>query len=247
MCSSDLSFLMNQWIERIKQCFDIEDSEIGFVQQDRCEYVGKKIVLIMVQSLLARDYPKSLFTSFGTICFDEVHRFGAVEFRKAVTMFPARYRMGITATPQRTDGLEKVFFWHIGDIAVVGSKRALKPRIEFVDTKVQMTQLDRRNMTDYTGNMNLSKVTNFLTQYTNRNRLIVDLLINALKAGRKILVLSSRRGHLDDLYSLVKQAMLRENLRFSMGYYVGGMDEISRKVSATKSLKIGRASCRERV
>ena len=40
-------------------------------------------------------------------------------------MFPSRYRLGVTATPRRADGLERVFFWHIGNIAAVGAKRRL--------------------------------------------------------------------------------------------------------------------------
>ena len=50
------SFLMNQWKERILQFLDIKESEIGLVQTDTCDYKGKKIVLLMAQSLLAREY-----------------------------------------------------------------------------------------------------------------------------------------------------------------------------------------------
>jgi superfamily II DNA or RNA helicase len=116
---------MNQWIERIQDAFDIPASEIGFVQQDVCDFRGKKIVLIMAQSLLSsREYPEDLYSYFGTVVVDEVHRFGAVEFRKAITRFPAKYRLGVTATPKRKDGLEDVFFMHIGEIAFVGQREA---------------------------------------------------------------------------------------------------------------------------
>lgn len=230
------SFLMSQWKERILQFLDVKESEIGIVQTDTCDYKGKKIVLMMVQSLLAREYPKELYESFGLVCFDEVHRFGATEFRKAVTKFPAKYRMGLTATPYRSDGLEKVFFWHIGEIAVVGAKKRLKPRIEIVNTGVQVSELQLRNMRDHTGNVNLNKAIQYLIDYEGRNMLIVDLLIRALKAGRKIIVLSSRLDHLYVLENMVKRAMLRENLRYTIGYYIGGMSEIDRKISATRDL-----------
>ena len=68
-------FLLNQWAERVMECYDIDESEIGFVQRDVCDYEGKKIVMIMVQSLLAREYPEELFKYFGMIVVDEVHRF----------------------------------------------------------------------------------------------------------------------------------------------------------------------------
>ena len=34
----------------------------------------------------------------------------------------------------------------------------------------------------------------------------------------------------------MKRAMLRENLRYTIGYYIGGMSEIDRKISATRDL-----------
>ena len=170
------SFLMNQWIERIVDCYDIPESEIGFVQQDRCEYEGKKIVLIMAQSLLAREYPRDLFTYFGTVVVDEVHRFGAVEFRKVITMFPARYRIGLTATPNRADGLEEVFFSHIGEIAVVGAKRRLVATVQTVRSTLHPTQAHFRQMKDFRGQFNLTKVVSYLVEHEGRNRMIVGLL-----------------------------------------------------------------------
>jgi len=232
-------FLMNQWAERISECFDIDESEIGFVQQDRCEYRGKKIVMIMVQSLLARKYPKDLFDYFGTVIVDEVHRFGAVEFRKAITMFPARYRLGVTATPRRSDGLEKVFLWHIGDIAVVGAKRKLKPRIIMVRTNVVPSDLEMKRMRDFRGEITLSKVVNWLVTSERRNRLIVQLLLKALDAGRKVLVLSSRREHLNVLRHMLRTEVGKAGKQYSTGLYVGGMTDEERSVSATKDCIFG--------
>lgn len=232
------SFLMNQWIERIHDCFDISDDDIGFVQQDRCEYEGKKIVMIMVQSLLAREYPKSLYEYFGTVVVDEVHRFGAVEFRKAITKFPAKYRLGVTATPDRSDGLEEVFFSHIGDIAAIGdtSKRRMKATVHLVDSKVQPTDLQLRMMQDFRKKLNLTKVTSYLIEHEGRTRRICRLILNALKAGRKVMVLSSRREHLNSIYERMKLDMAKANVRFTIGYYVGGMSERDLTISATRHL-----------
>lgn len=230
------SFLMNQWIERIVDCYDIPESEIGFVQQDRCEYEGKKIVLIMAQSLLAREYPRDLFTYFGTVVVDEVHRFGAVEFRKVITMFPARYRIGLTATPNRADGLEEVFFSHIGEIAVVGAKRRLVATVQTVRSTLHPTQAHFRQMKDFRGQFNLTKVVSYLVEHEGRNRMIVGLLIRALQSGRKVMVLSGRRGHLKDLERLVKVEMMKQKERFTIGYYVGGMEERDLTISATRDL-----------
>ena len=232
-------FLMNQWAERIMECYDIDESEIGFIQQDVCEYKGKKIVIAMVQSLIARDYPEDMFQYFGTCVTDECHRFGAVEFRKAITMFPSRYRFGVTATPRRNDGLECVFLWHIGEIAVVGGARELKPRIEMVRTDVAPTDLEMRRMRDFRGEVSMHKVLDWLTTSQERNEMIVGLIMNALRAKRKVLVLSGRRAHLTELKQMVEFEMKRKGESFSSGYYVGGMSEDEREESSKKSLILG--------
>jgi superfamily II DNA or RNA helicase len=232
-------FLMNQWAERVMECYDIDESEIGFVQQGVCDYEGKKIVMIMVQSLLAREYPEELFKYFGMTVVDEAHRFGAVEFRKAITMFPGRYRLGITATPRRADGLERVFFWHIGNIAAVGAKRRLKPRIEMVRTNVKPSDLEFRRMKDFRGELTMNKVLDWLVTSEERNRLIVQLLLKAARSGRKVLLLSGRREHLNVLRHMTKSEMAKSGKQFSTGLYVGGMTDEQRSVSAEKQIIFG--------
>lgn len=232
-------FLMNQWRDRIMESFDIEEDEIGFVQQDVCDYEGKKIVMIMVQSLLAREYPKELFDYFGMVVVDEVHRFGAVEFRKAITMFPARYRLGVTATPRRNDGLENVFFWHIGEIASVGERRKLKPRIEKVNVKIGPSEYELRRMLDFRGEPSLNKILDWLTESEGRNRMIIRLLMNALDTGRKVLLLSGRREHLNVLRQMLKTEMGKKGKYYSTGLYVGGMTEEQRLVSEEKDCIFG--------
>jgi len=234
------SFLMNQWVERIEQALDIDPRDIGFVQQDRCEFRGKKIVLLMAQSLLAREYDPDLYTYFGTVVVDEVHRFGAVEFRKVITKFPAKYRIGVTATPDRRDGLQEVFFKHIGEIAHVGSVPSLKARVKFVTAKMAVTDSMLRGMTSRRQGgrrvFDLNKVTQYVVDCETRNRQIVKLLYDALRAGRKVLVLSSRREHLTVIADLFDAEMPKQHARYSHGYYVGGMAERDLRITATRPL-----------
>lgn len=231
-------FLMNQWAERIMECFDINKDEVGFIQQDVVDFQGKKIVIAMIQSLIAREYPKSLFDYFGTVISDECHRIGSLEWRKVIPMFPSRYRIGLTATPKRKDGLENIFFWHIGEISAVGDSNKLKPKIKFVKTNLDPTDRDLRMMRDYSGKQNLNRVITYLIESGERNEIIVDLIAKALKAGRKIIVLSGRLAHLETLNKMIKLKMIEEGERFTIGYYIGGMSEEERTISATRQLML---------
>lgn len=231
------SFLMNQWIERIEEAYDIKPSEIGVVQQGTCDFRGKKIVLIMAQSLVSsRAYPEDLYSYFGTVIVDEVHRFGAVEFRKAITMFPAKYRLGVTATPKRKDGLEEVFFGHIGDIAFVGAKKGLTARVKYIEANMVVTDSMLRGMLNWKKNFDLNKVTQYIVDCATRNRQIVKLVIEALKSRRKVLLLSSRREHLNVLAEMFELECAKQKVRFAYGYYVGGMEEQDLRITATRPL-----------
>ena len=64
-------FLMNQWIEKIKQF--IPDARIGKIQGEEIDIVDKDIVIGMLQSLSMKDYDKIIFETFGLTIIDEAH------------------------------------------------------------------------------------------------------------------------------------------------------------------------------
>lgn len=231
------SFLINQWMERIKEYYDIKESEIGIIQQDRCEYKGKKISLAMAQSLLAREgrYPEEMYSYFGTVAVDEVHRFAAPTFRQTIVQFPGRYRIGVTATPKRKDGLQNVFVDHIGTIAVVGEKRKVKPIIKQVAAEMVVAS-ERPFRSRYSDRPDLTKVITYITKAETFNRQIVKLAIKAVEAGRKVIVFSDRRGHLDTLDVMFGVELKKEGKRYTVGFYVGGMNEEQLAISATRNI-----------
>jgi superfamily II DNA or RNA helicase len=166
------------------------------------------------------------------------HRFAAKEFRKTIVKFPAKYRLGVTATPERRDGMEDVFFWHIGEIAAKGSKRKIKPRVVMVDTKIPVTRTQKRTLAK-NGSIGWSTMITYLTERDDRNRKLAKELFKALKAGRKILALSDRRDHLRELARLVKIMMKKYDERFTIGFYVGGTDKMERTIAAGRDLVFG--------
>jgi SNF2 family DNA or RNA helicase len=55
-------FLLEQWVERIKQY--LPTARIGIIQQERCEYQDVDICVGMIQSITQRNYPKECFKSY---------------------------------------------------------------------------------------------------------------------------------------------------------------------------------------
>lgn len=236
-------FLMTQWVERIlgtvegrrllgvkskagevyAPALGIAPHEVGIVQQDRAEFAGRKIVVAMAQSLHARDYAPEFYEGFGLVGIDEVHRFAAPTFQAVIKQFPAAKRLGVTATPKRKDGLEDIFFAHLGPVSAVGAVPRATPRINIVRTPARPTEADEKRMKRF-GRTDNVKVIDYITTHAPRNALIVKLLLQAAEKGRKILVLSERRDHLDLLKEQFTAACQRDGRPFSTDYYVGGMD-----------------------
>lgn len=219
-------FLMTQWRDRIKDFLGLADEDIGFVQQDKCEYQGKKIVIAMIQSLIGdRIYPKDFYRYFGVICIDEAHRVAAPEFNKAVTKFPAKYRIGVTATPRRSDGLQEVFEWQLGQVlAIMQGNCELNPQI--FQVKFDMYLPERYYI--WKNKTMLARLINYIVAVKSRNVWLVDQFVKALAKGRKVMVLSDRRDHLDELASM----FAARKTASTFGYYVGGMKPAERDESA---------------
>ena len=71
-------FLMNQWIERIHQF--LPGTRIGKIQGQILDVDNKDIVIGMLQSLSMKEYPASVFESFGLTIIDEVHHISSEVF-----------------------------------------------------------------------------------------------------------------------------------------------------------------------
>ena len=114
-------FLVNQWKERIQQFLPY--ARIGKIQGPKIFVEGFDIVIGMLQSISMREYPEEVFSSFGFVIYDECHHLGAETFSRALLKTGCQYTLGLSATPQRVDGLTKVFQWHLGDIVYKINKR----------------------------------------------------------------------------------------------------------------------------
>lgn len=241
-------FLMEQWVERIlgteqmmerlqvktppsevyQPAFGIKPEEVGIVRGKKCEWEGRGVVIAMAQSLVARAYSPEFYEYFGLVGVDEVHNFAAPTFQSTVVMFPARYRLGVTATPERKDGLQDVFFNHIGPVSAVGIAPRVAPRVNQVRTPVVWTDRVEKDITRF-GRPDFNKLLDFLCTHEARNRQIVRLAAKAAGKGRKFIVLSQRREHLETLMSMFTDECREQGVAASFALYMGGMKKDERK------------------
>jgi len=207
-------FLVDQWRQRIQEF--LPNARVGIVQQDRCEFGNNyDIAIAMVQSLTVSDrvYPHQLFDWAGIVIFDEVHRIGAPVFSKAAPLFSAKLRLGLSATPRRSDGADDLLYWHIGPIVYTAKVKELKPIIRYVNTGVSLPRDIKAKTRLYTKAI----ITTILAKHKKRNELIKNWIKLAVERDRKCLVLSERLEQLDTLANMLKQEGVND-----YDFYVGG-------------------------
>jgi len=208
----DQTNLMDQWIKECKSILGLTDRQIGVVQGDTLEYVGKHVTIAMIQTLVSREYPQSFYDYFGTVVVDEVHTAGAPTFSKTLLMFSAEVRFGVSATIDRRDALQKLLHWNLGKVEVSLLDEHDKSYVYFVESD-----------TVYTWYANISpKVGRILAEVSsdgNRNNLIVRIIEWLYgEAGRDILVVSDRIEQIENLLAMCAYAGIPET---DMGIYSG--------------------------
>ena len=203
-------FLANQWKERIGQF--CPGATIGRVQQDTFD-IECDFVIAMIQTMCSRENEPNAFDSIGLVVVDEAHHIGAAAFSQTMFKLCPKYALGLTATPERKDGLTNILYWFMGpEFFRVQRAHQTTTRVEaiFFDDPVfrEAPPVSRF------GKINMAGMVTQLTEIPARNQKILHL-VRGLDPTRRVLLLSDRREHC---------FWLRDNLEGS-AVYLGGMNE----------------------
>ena len=224
-------FLVDQWIERIKQF--LPTARIGRIQGQILDIIDKDIVIGMLQSLSMKEYPDDQFAEFGLTVVDEVHHISAEIFVRALQKIITTYTLGLSATMNRKDGLSKVFKMFLGDI-IHKEKRekdqvVLIKAVDFVTSDDDFNQMEY----DFRGNPKYSTMISKVCNFNIRSEYIIAILINELKLNpeQQFLILAHQKNLLVYLQKAIDYRKIGTN-----GYYIGGMKQNDLKISETKQI-----------
>ncbi len=187
--------LLYQWITRLTEHASLEREDIGIVQGTTMDW-EKPVTLAMIQTLAAKydDLPVEMRNHFGIAVYDEVHHLGAPWFNTTAPLCGG-VRWGLSGTPLRADGLDRLYMAHIGGVLFESMQADIVPEVFFVKTDINPTKEDLASMSTSSG-ANLAKLYNWLADCDERNDIICNMLWGAVQDGRKPLVLSERVNHL---------------------------------------------------
>lgn len=193
--------LFDQWVERIQLFLGIAEPFIGKIAPSKFK-IGAHITIAMIQSLPGCDISGNIFKSFGTIIIDECHHVPAKTFREVIKGFNSFYLYGLTATPVRKNNDEKLIFIHIGDVIhetkfLSENSNASKKVAVIVRETELIIPFDYKTDKPET-------LYQILIHDSVRNRLIIEDIKTEANIGKKILVLTERKAHVEILYQYLK-------------------------------------------
>lgn len=176
-------------LEKAQRLFRLPASAFGFIGDGEGQ-LGSHLTIGMVQTLSQSGYwLEQLKPRIGTIIIDEAHHSPSNSFQQIINHFPAAYRLGLSATPNRTDNLGPMM------IAILGPRVVLPKRILLAEQRITLPTICQLGTQFHTTESRWAAMEKSRARDLARNRLIVQLVMHGARRRRKMLVLVERRDH----------------------------------------------------
>lgn len=194
--------LAEQALERARLRLGLDDREVAIIS-GKSKRPGTKLTIATVQSLYRMDLD-ALACTVGVVIVDECHHVvnnpeQASIFAAVLKCLPARYRFGLTASDQRSDGLGETIFQVLGPrVAVIPPEQleqiTLTPQAEIIPTAFVYTPRANEQPVDYV------RLMRHMAEDAPRMQLLQTVLDRAVSEGTSWLVLAASLNLLESLY-----------------------------------------------
>lgn len=135
-------YLAGQWKERI-EAFTRCSCQI-VTSKDTKIRTDSDFTIAVLDLFSVRVLPSELVDNIGTVILDEAHRVGAETYLPILGQIPAYYRIALTATFRRADGVHKILKYHFGTHYKMES-RFPRPLVYGISTDVSFERLVSKN------------------------------------------------------------------------------------------------------
>jgi superfamily II DNA or RNA helicase len=199
--------LADQWADRINQFLGISKKDIGYYSGTKKKRTGIIDIAVM-QSIVKKDKVEDWVAEFGQIIVDECHHISAASFERIIRKCPAYYRLGLSATVIRKDGQHPIVMMNLGEVCYSNIRNVAPlftqkvfPRFTGFGIPAEL------NTVDAVESVPPSIQDIFRSLYINedRNKLIIQDILDMHREGRECLVLSERLEHLDLLRGFLQE------------------------------------------
>jgi superfamily II DNA or RNA helicase len=231
------SFLLDQWVVALKK---FTNSKIGTIRGKTIDVEGCDFVIGMIQSISMKDYEEDLFKQFSFVIYDEAHHCASKVFSNSLKKINTKYKLALSATPYRGDGLIKVMHWFLGPVIY---KESVKINDQVV-AKIFRYTTSHKNFSEkkftwgkQLGKPNIIKMLSNLVELEDRTIRIVQIINQIRKdPDRKIIVLSERVAHLDSMKAGIEKLIAKDVKdgklmpdEIKVRYYIGALKKKERE------------------
>ncbi len=188
--------LLDQWVTRLSEFLELEEGAIGTIGGGG----GKptcKLDVAMVQSLARRETLSERLAGYGQIIVDECHHVPAVMTERVLQAAPARFVTGLTATPKRRDGHHPIITMQCGPV-----RHTIFPDVRRSSQPLALRVVRRETPFDPQAlptDPHIQEVYTALATDERRTELIAKDALELSALGRRPIVLTERREHLERL------------------------------------------------
>jgi superfamily II DNA or RNA helicase len=184
---------IDQWQSRLAQFLGLEKKQVAVLAADG-SHGGLPIVIGMIQTVSKSFDPRALLESFTQLIIDECHHVPAASFEAVMKACPAHYFLGLTAMPNRKDGLQKILFLQCGPV-----RHRMEPTADPTLERRLILRDIHLGLPPQEMQMPVHQLWDLLANHEARNRMIATDIARSLADGRRCVVLSDRKEHLATL------------------------------------------------
>lgn len=160
--------------------------------------VKPDILLVSIETLAEGTVPKDLLKPYGTVLIDEMHHLAANTLVHVTPQLPVANLIGLSATPDRSDGLEHALYWLTGPASFVYKRLpSITGLRDTVEIRKRVTNgCTNKEMMYRNGQLAFASMITLLTEDPLRNAIIMSAIEDALVSGRaKVIVVSALVAH----------------------------------------------------
>lgn len=200
--------LVGQWLTEIKRF--MPNARVGCIKRDgNVQVRDKDIIVASLASIRIHieanaEYLQYLLPRVGLVVLDEGHHAVAATFWKVLSSIPAAYRLVMTATPRRRDGLLKQLLWVAGPIVF----RAFRKIGEVHVVHLNFKSKSPAPIMNRDGTLAYSEMLKLLTGNVKRTEVAVAIAAHLVKTqNRKVLILTPHTKHVEELGEMLNVAI----------------------------------------
>ncbi len=199
--------LLEQWVERLSAFLGIPRREIGRIGGGKKRPTGK-LDVALIQSLVRKGVVNDLVGDYGHLIVDECHHLPAFSFEQVARRAKAKFVLGLSATVTRKDGHHPIVFMQCGPIRYrVHAKQQATERPFAHRVFVRPTSFYQTETENEDARIQFHTLYQALIGDVGRNQQILEDVVASVREGRKPVVLTERREHLELLAEALSSAV----------------------------------------